>query len=396
MDIKQVMAVDHAHYMSAFGQRIPIMFTHGEGVTLYDSEGRSYTDFLAGIATNALGYAHPGFTAAIQAQAGKILHCSNYFYIEQQAELAQLLCQLTCADRVFFASTGAEANECAIKLARKFFRNQGVDRYEIISTNNSFHGRTMATLAATGQELYRRDYTPLPGGFVNVDYGSVNAVRDALTPHTAAVFVEPIQGEGGIIDGGADYLQALRNLCDQEGVLLILDEIQTGMGRTGELFAHQLYDVEPDIFTSAKALGNGIPISACLCKERVNAFHPGDHGTTFGGNPFCCAAGLYSLSTIADPTFLADVRKTGDYLKNALSALMDKAPHAIVELRGQGLMLGVALKAPFEAQKVKQALIEKGFLIGTAGGNTLRLVPPLIIQPVHVDALIAVLEEVLA
>lgn len=395
MDINQVIAADHAHYMPVFGQRVPIMFTHGKGVTLYGSEGKAYTDFLAGIATNALGYAHPGFTAAIQEQAGKLLHCSNYFYIEEQTTLASLFCELTCADRAFFASTGAEANECAIKLARKHFRAKGEDRYEIISANNSFHGRTMATLAATGQEAYRKDYTPLPPGFINVEYGSLEAVKAALSPRSAAVMVEPIQGEGGVIEGGAEYLKALRSLCDREGILLIFDEVQTGMGRTGKLFAHQLYGVEPDIFTSAKALGNGIPISACLCKESCNAFLPGDHGSTLGGNPFCCSAGLYSLRTISDPAFLRHVREMGDYLKSGLSDLKLRKPEAIAELRGQGLMLGATLTEPYQAQQVKSAMIEKGFLIGTAGGNTLRFVPPLIIEPQHVDAMLVALEEVL-
>ena len=395
MNIQDIMTLDGEHYMNTFGKRVPICFERGQGVALTDTEGKTYIDFLAGIATNALGYAHPGFTEAICQQAGKILHCSNYFYIEQQAQLAAALCEHTCADRVFFGSTGAEANECAIKLARKYFSAHNEDRFEIISANDSFHGRTLATLAATGQPRLQEGFSPLPSGFVHVPFGDIHAVKTAITPHTAAVLIEPIQGEGGVFEGGTDYLQALRTLCDEQGILLIFDEVQTGMGRTGTLFAYQGYGVEPDIFTSAKALGNGIPISACLCKEYVSAFQPGDHGTTLGGNPMSCTAGLFMVRTMTQPGFLEHVNDIAAYFKQLLSTLMQKLPQQIVDIRGRGLLLGVQLQDDIPVTSVKSALAERGFIIGTAGNNTLRFVPPLIIEKEHVDALLPAFEETL-
>ena len=393
MHLQDMIDLDQTYYMNTFGQRLPVCFTHGEGVILTDTEGKQYTDFLAGIATNALGYAEPGFTKAIQQQAGKILHCSNYFYIEQQAQLAQMLCQHTCADRVFFASTGAEANECAIKLARKYFSHRNSPRHEIITATHSFHGRTLATLAATGQEALQQGFSPLPPGFVHVPFGDLPATAAAIHERTAAIFVEPIQGEGGVFEGGEEYLQGLRQLCDEHGLLLIFDEVQTGMGRTGALFAHQLYHVEPDIFTSAKALGNGLPLSACLCKESAAAFQPGEHGTTFGGNPFCCTAGLYVMQTMTAPGFLAHVAAVGAYFKEALWALAQRQGAAVQAVRGQGLLLGAQLSPAYSAGVIKQDMLAQGFVIGTAANNTLRFVPPLIIQREHIDALIAALDE---
>lgn len=395
MTIESVIALDKAHYMNTYGERIPLAFTHGMGSTLYDQDGKAYIDFLAGIAVNVLGYAHEEFTHALIEQMGKILHCSNYFYIPQQAQLAEALCRHSCADRVFFASTGAEANEGAIKLARKYFKAKGEQRFEVISAHNSFHGRTLAALAMTGQEKYRAPFSPMPAGFINVPYGDIAAVKDAMSDKTCAVLMECIQGEGGIIEGGRDYLQALRTLCDKNGALLIFDEVQTGMGRTGKLFAHQLYGVEPDVFTLAKALGNGIPISAILAKEFCSAFAPSEHGTTFGGNPLSCTAGLAVMSELTKPGFLEKVAVKGARLKGKLLELK-KHRHAIVDVRGEGLMVGVELHADYAVKDIAAAARAKGFILGIAGNNTLRLVPPLVIAETELDSLVEVLDELLA
>ena len=394
-DIQRIIEQDKAHYMNTYGDRIPLCFTHGQGSTLFDQDGRSYLDFLGGIAVNALGYGDEEFASVIGRQAAQIAHCSNYFYIEQQAELARMLCEATCADRVFFGSTGSEANEGAIKLARKYFRKQGVDRYEIISTLNSFHGRTLGALAATGQDKYRAPFSPMPAGFINVPYGDAKAVEQAMTERTCAVLVECIQGEGGVIPGGREYLSALRALCDEKGVLLIMDEVQTGMGRTGSLFAHQHYGVEPDIFTSAKALGNGLPIGALLCKELCAAFEPGDHGTTFGGNPLSCSAGIYALSRINRPEFLASVARKGEALMDALRRLANNCP-AILDVRGAGLMIGIELDKNHPVKKVSALLRDRGVIVGTAGGNTLRLLPPLVMHESELLSIVPLLQEILA
>lgn len=392
LPINEIIALDEQYYMPCFGHRIELCFTHGEGCTLFDQDGKAYTDFLSGIATNALGYNHPGFSKTLCEQAQKILHTSNYFYIESQALLAKVLCENTCADKAFFGNSGAEANEAAIKLARKYFYAKKADRYEIISAHNSFHGRTLATLAATGQEKYRAPYAPIAGGFINVDYGSIEAIQNVLTAHTAAVMLEPIQGEGGVIEAGQTYLQAVRDLCDKEGVLLIFDEVQTGMGRSGKLFTHQLYGVEPDIFTTAKALGNGLPIGAVLCKDFCNAFEPGDHGTTFGGNPFCTEAALFVVNTIAEKNFLDSVSEKGRYFKECLQSLKEKHPEKIKDIRGVGLLLGLQMNDSIPVADLKTALIEKGFILGTAGQNVLRLVPPLVIEKQQIEELIQALD----
>ena len=393
-DLSTIIAADHAHYMNTFGERIPLCFTHGQGATLYDQNGKAYTDFLAGIAVNALGYGDEGFLSAITEQAKKLIHCSNYFYIESQAMLAQALCESTCADRVFFANSGAEANEGALKLARRYFYSQGKPRAGVVSALHSFHGRTFATLAATGQEKYRAPFVPLVPGFVNVPYNDLSAMEEAVDETTCAVLVECIQGEGGVIPAEKEYLQGLRALCDRTGALLIFDEVQTGMGRTGRLFAHQAYGVEPDIFTSAKALGGGLPIGAVLAREKYCAFVPGDHGTTFGGNPLCCAAGLYVLGAVTQPGFLEAVDAKGKKLFTALSALKGRC-EAILDVRGMGLMLGVQLSDSLPVGKAAAALREKGFLAGTAGQNTLRLVPPLTIGEEELLSIVPALEAVL-
>ena len=395
MDFQQVKAKSDHYYMNTYGERQPVLLTHGKGCTLYGENGRAYTDFLAGIAVCALGYDNPAINNAIKKQTEKLIHCSNYFYTAEQAELAELLCENTCADRVFFGNSGAEANEGAIKLAREYFYSKGIDRYEIISCVNSFHGRTIATLAATGQEKYRKPFGPMPEGFINVPYKDIDAVRAAITPHTAAVLVEPIQGEGGVIEGGAEYLKALRSLCDEEGILLIFDEIQCGMGRSGKLFAHQAYGVQPDIFTSAKALAGGLPIGAILAKAHCCAFQPGDHGTTFGGNPFSCAVGIAVMQEMLKPGFLESVKKKGAHLKSLLVKLKAEFPEKIAEVRGQGLMLGLELVPKFSVKQLQAKLLDEGFIVATAGGNTMRLVPPLVISKEEMEALYEKVYEIL-
>ena len=270
MNLNEIRALDEQYYMNTFGKRLPVAFDHGQGVTLYDTEGRAYTDFFAGIAVNALGYNHPAVTKAIVEQAGKVCHTSNLYYIEPQAKLAKLLCENSFADKVFLGNSGAEANEGAMKLAVKYFYEKGEDRYEILTARNSFHGRTLATIAATGQEKYQKPYAKLlPACVRNVPFGDLAALRAAATPHTAAVMLEVIQAEGGVVVGEADYIQGVRALCDELGLLLIVDEVQTGMGRCGALFAHELYGIVPDIMTLAKALGGGVPIGAVLAKAEV-------------------------------------------------------------------------------------------------------------------------------
>ena len=393
MNLNEIRALDEQYYMNTFGKRLPVAFDHGQGVTLYDTEGRAYTDFFAGIAVNALGYNHPAVTKAIVEQAGKVCHTSNLYYIEPQAKLAKLLCENSFADKVFLGNSGAEANEGAMKLAVKYFYEKGEDRYEILTARNSFHGRTLATIAATGQEKYQKPYAKLlPACVRNVPFGDLAALRAAATPHTAAVMLEVIQAEGGVVVGEADYIQGVRALCDELGLLLIVDEVQTGMGRCGALFAHELYGIVPDIMTLAKALGGGVPIGAVLAKAEVAAaFHPGDHGSTFGGNPLACAA----AQTLLSEDLPAKAKKTGAHLKAQLQAVAKKHPAAVLDVRGEGLLLGIALAQDLPAGEVVAKLLEKGFVTGTAAGNVLRLLPPLILEEADCGALCRALDEVL-
>ena len=396
MKLDEIRALDQQYFMNTFGQRMPVAFDHGAGVKLYDTEGREYTDFFAGIAVNSLGYAHPKIVAAMTEQVAKVCHTSNLYYVEPQAKLARLLVENTFADKVFFGNSGAEANEGCIKLACKYFYEKGEDRWEIISASNSFHGRTLATIAATGQAKYQKPYKPLlPQGIVNVPFNDLDAIKAAVTPHTAAVMLEVIQAEGGVIEGTKEYIRGVRALCDELGILLIIDEVQTGMGRCGRLFAHELYGIEPDIMSAAKALGNGMPIGAVLARAEIAAaFHPGDHGSTFGGNALACATGLAVLTTMLEEDIPGRAAKTGAYLKAALQKLAEKKD-AIVDVRGQGLLVGVQLDDKHPAGDAVRALLEKGYVTGTAAGNVLRLLPPLIITEADCDGLVAALDEVL-
>lgn len=396
MNLSDIKALDSQHFLGVFGERCPVCFTRGEGCTLYDQDGKAYTDLFAGIAVNALGYNHPAVTDAIIAQAKTgILHTSNLYYVEPQAELAALLCEHTFADRVFFGNSGAEANEGALKLARKYFYAQNSGRYKIISADHSFHGRTLATVAATGHDYYQAPYRPLlPQGLFQVPYNDLDALKAAIDDETAAILLEPMQGEGGVTPADPEYLKAVRALCDEHGILLIFDEVQTGVHRTGSLYCYQQYGVVPDIMTSAKGLGCGVAIGAVLASEKVaSAIAPGDHGSTFGGNTFACAVSLSAMRYMLAHDFSAIAKEKGAYLMNALRGIESGK---IVEVRGMGLLIGVQLVESCPAGALMRKLLEKGFVVGTAAGNVLRLAPPLIIEPSELDAFIAALKEVLA
>ena len=396
MNLSDIKALDSQHFLGVFGERCPVCFTRGKGCTLYDQDGKAYTDLFAGIAVNALGYNHPAVTDAIIAQAKTgILHTSNLYYVEPQAELAALLCEHTFADRVFFGNSGAEANEGALKLARKYFYAQNSGRYKIISADHSFHGRTLATVAATGHDYYQAPYRPLlPQGLFQVPYNDLDALKAAIDDETAAILLEPMQGEGGVTPADPEYLKAVRALCDEHGILLIFDEVQTGVHRTGSLYCYQQYGVVPDIMTSAKGLGCGVAIGAVLASEKVaSAIAPGDHGSTFGGNTFACAVSLSAMRYMLAHDFSAIAKEKGAYLMNALRGIESGK---IVEIRGMGLLIGVQLVESCPAGALMRKLLEKGFVVGTAAGNVLRLAPPLIIEPSELDAFIAALKEVLA
>lgn len=394
MDTQEIIALDRKYYMNAFGERLPIAFEYGRQSTLYDKEGKAYTDFVAGIAVNVLGYGHPALIKAITSQAEKLIHCSNLFYIEAQGRLAKLLVENSCGDRAFFANSGAEANEAAIKLARKYFHDRGINKYEIITAVNSFHGRTLATLAATGQEKYQKPFVPLPPGFKSVPYNDLEALKRAFTDSTCAVMLELIQGEGGVIEASYEYVKGVEQLCREAGILLILDEVQTGMGRTGKLFAYQHFDIQPDIITLAKGLGGGIPIGAVIAKESVaSAFEPGSHGTTFGGNPLACTAAIAVIETLLGEDLIGRCARLGEYFKQELNRLKGKHPF-VKDVRGKGLMLGMELDPSIPGKGIVYAALDRGYIINCAGHNTLRFLPPLVITDREIDGLINALDEI--
>lgn len=392
MNLNDIKFLDSQHFLGVFGERCPVCFVRGEGATLYDQDGKAYTDLFAGIAVNALGYHHPAVTEALiaQAQSG-VLHTSNLYYVEPQAQLAALLCEHTFADRVFFSNSGAEANEGAMKLACKYFYAKGEGRYKIISADHSFHGRTLATVAATGHDYYQAPYRPLlPKGLFQIPYNDLDALKAAIDDETAAVLLEPMQGEGGVTPADKAYLQAVRALCDEKGILLIFDEVQTGVCRTGTLYMYEQYGVVPDILTSAKGLGCGIPIGAILASEKVaSAISIGDHGSTFGGNTLACAVSLAAMRHLIENDYCSVAKEKGAYLMNALKAIeSDK----ILEVRGAGMLIGVQLVSDFAAGALMKKLLSKGFVCGTAAGNVLRLAPPLIISKEEMDAFVAALK----
>ncbi len=373
-------------------------FVKGEGMTLTDDQGKTYMDFLAGIAVCNLGHCHPGVTKAIQNQAGTLVHVSNLFYTHPQADLAQGLVEKSFADRVFFANSGAEANEAAIKLARRYFQRKGEkSRYRIITMTQSFHGRTMATLSATGQDKIKEGFYPLLEGFSHVLFNDFQALEKELDDTVCAVMMEPVQGEGGVIPADPEYLAKVRQLCTDTGTLLIFDEIQVGMGRCGTLFAHQSYGITPDIMTLAKALANGIPIGAMLATaEAATGFDYGSHATTFGGTPLATAAALEVLKTISEPTFLQDVEEKGVYFREQLNRLREKHPK-VVDVRGKGLLIGMELdiSSGKGAGDLVGECFKKGFIINGIQDKILRFAPPLIVEKQEIDNLVAALDSLL-
>jgi len=388
----EIKALNDRYVINTYGER-KLAFVKGSGTRLWDADGKEYLDFFAGIAVVSLGHCHPAVTEAICRQAGTLVHVSNLYYIEPQVRLAQLLSAHSFAGRWFFANCGATANESAIKLARRYWAEQGTPKPHIIAAEHSFHGRTLATITATGQKKYQAGFEPMMPGFSHVPYDDVAALEEAITPETGAIILEPIQGEGGVRVPRADYLPAVRRLCDDRGLLLIFDEVQTGMGRTGKLFCHEYAGIAPDIITVAKALGNGVPIGAMGCTEKAaSGFAPGMHATTFGGNPLCTAAALATLEVMLADGFLEGVQETGAYFMNALAELAAKHP-VIKEVRGKGLMIGVEMRdavAPVLAR-----MLEAGIVCGPAGPNVLRFVPPLIVTRKDVDRVVSALDAVL-
>jgi acetylornithine aminotransferase len=372
--------------------RFPIVITKGRGCTLWDSDGRAYTDFVAGIAVCNLGHAHPRVAKALSKQAETLFHVSNLYYTVPQTELASWLVNNSFADRVFFCNSGAEANEAAIKLVRKYFNDKGEEgRCRIIAMEKSFHGRTMATLSATGQEKMRKGFEPVLNGFDFVPFNDIEALQSKIDPSTCAVLIEPIQGEGGVRCPAPEYLKGVRQICDETGTLLIFDEIQTGMGRTGKLFAYENFGIEPDVMTLAKALANGLPIGAMLAKEYIaEAFVPGSHASTFGGTPVVTAASLEVVKILIEENIIDDGRKIGEYFKQKLFRLKDRH-ESIIDVRGIGLLL--AMKIKVDGDKVVKACMDKGFLINCIQGNILRFIPPLIIGKEEIDSLTACLDE---
>lgn len=375
-------------------KRFPLVLVRGEGCWVWDENGKAYRDFVAGIAVCNLGHCHPEVTRAIREQAATLVHVSNLYYTRPQIEVARMLTENSFADRVFFCNSGAEANEAAIKIARKHFKDEGQgDRYEIVSMTQSFHGRTMATLSATGQEKIRKGFEPVLQGFRFVSFNDIDALREAITPTTCAVMLEPIQGEGGIRLPDPGYLRAVRRLCDETGVLLIYDEIQTGMGRTGKLFAHEHEGVRPDIMTLAKALANGLPMGAMACTETVaSAFAPGAHASTFGGTPLVTAASRAVLRILTQTDILEHASVMGERLMSGLRDIAARHP-VLRDVRGRGLMIGAEMDA--DGAKVVMACLKKGFLINCVQGNVLRFVPPLLVGSDDIDALLSCLDEVL-
>lgn len=395
MEINEIVEMDKKHFMNVYSGRYPLYVEKAEGIKIYSKDGKIYRDFLAGIGVNSLGYSNQRFKEALKDQIDKIIHCSNLYYIEPQAELEKKLCQNSCYDRIFFANSGSEANEGALKLARKYFKKRGSNKFETITADKSFHGRTMTTVTATGQNKYKEPFTPLPEGFSTVPFNDLKALKEAVTDNTAAIMLEPIQGEGGIYPADQDYLEGVRELCDQKDILLIFDEVQCGMGRTGELFAYQNYGIEADIITLAKALGGGVPIGAFMAKEEVaSAFEPGDHGTTFGGNPLATRAASEVIDIMLEPSFLDSVKKKGAYLRTELDKLVAENDN-IIETRGMGLMLALELSSDLSAKEITDELFERGFLVNAVKEHTLRFLPPLVVEKEDMDLLIENIKEII-
>ncbi|GBD98272.1 acetylornithine aminotransferase [bacterium BMS3Abin07] len=395
MDPKRLIE-DGNHYLFHTYNRYPIVLRKGRGMKVWDYEGREYTDFLSGIAVNVLGHCHPRVVIAIQKQAQRLIHVSNLYHIAPQIRLAKLLVNKSFADRVFFCNSGAEANEAAIKLARKYSLMQhGDHRHEIITALNSFHGRTITTLSATGQTQFRKGFEPLTPGFRHVEFNNIEDLKSAINSNTCAVMLEPIQGESGIRVATKEYLVEVRRLCTEHDILLILDEVQTGIGHTGKLFAYEHYGIIPDIITLGKGLGGGAPIGAMMAKEKMkNVFGTGSHGSTFGGNPLVCAAAIATIETILeDGILLSECERLGEYMRGRLNELKKEFPDIILNIRGKGLLIGMEINR--ECSQIVTECMKRGYLINCTAGNTIRFIPPLIVTQNDIDNLTDVLDDVL-
>ena len=394
MEMKKLLD-DSEHYLMHTYNRFPVAIRKGRGMKVWGTDGKEYLDFLGGVAVNCLGHCHPKVVIAIQKQAQRLIHISNYFHIESQTKLAKILVENSFADKVFFCNSGAEANEAAIKLARRYFKEvSGKNKFEIITAFNSFHGRTLGTLSATGQEKFKIGFDPLVPGFTHVDFNDIGAIENAITKDTCAVMLEPIQGESGVKIPAPDYLGEVRKLCDRHGILLILDEVQTGMGRTGKLFAYEHSGITPDIMTLAKGLGGGVPIGAMLATDTVAAaFVPGTHGSTFGGNPLACSAAIATIDVLIEDGFILDqCKRMGEYFNKKLEELHKEFPSIIAEVRGVGLLVGMELTR--DGAPIVQACLERGLLINCTAGNILRFMPALIITEKEIDHLVDVLGQI--
>lgn len=389
MNTAEIVELAHANLINTYGC-MPLAFDHGSGVYLYDADGNRYLDFFCGLAVTSLGHGHPRVVRAIKEQADKLTHACNVFHTEPMAKLAARIGQSFGDGRVFFCNSGAEANEAALKLARRWGHEKG-GRFEFIATQGSFHGRTFATLSATGQEKYHVGFLPLVPGFKLVPYDDVAAVERSITDQTVAVMVEPIQGEGGVVVPKADYLARLRDVCDRAKILLIVDEVQTGMGRTGKLFGYQHTGIKPDIITLAKALGGGVPIGAMVAKSEIAAsLTPGTHGSTFGGNPIACAAALGVFDALEEDGAIANAAEVGGYLIKRLNEIAKDCPN-VREVRGAGMIIGVVLNHP--AKPVVDACFKERLVVNGTADNVLRLLPPLILTRAEADAGLAIIER---
>lgn len=394
MNTKEIIKLGDKYLMRNYG-RIPLAPVEGDGLRLWDADGKEYLDFVSGIAVNALGHCNLAVVDAICDQAKKLIHCSNLYYIEPQVLLAKMLVENSVMDKAFFCNSGGEANEAAIKLARKYAKvKHGPDKVEIVTALNSFHGRTLATVTATGQPKYQKNFEPLPGGFKYVPFNDLQALEEAVGPATCAVMLEPIQGEGGVNVASKEYINGVKKICKKSGALLIFDEVQTGIGRTGRLFAYEHYAVKPDIITLAKALGGGFPIGAMLARgEAARIFQPGDHASTFGGNPLACAAALATLEEIIEGEVVDYTNSVGEILCAELEKLREKYDY-VKEIRGKGLLIGMELS--IEGKKIVDGCQEKGLLINCVGGHVLRFIPPLTVSSTEVRKAAAILDEVMA
>ncbi len=385
--------LEHKYLMHTV-ERIPLTLVRGEGAQVWDEDGREYLDFVGGWAVNSLGHCHPVVAEAVTEQAHTLIQTSNQFYTIPQLQLAELLVQNSCLDKVFFSNSGAEANEGAVKLARRYGKRYLGEAYEVITTMGSFHGRTLAMVAASGQAKFQQPYLPLPSGFINVEHNNIEAIKTATTNQTCAVMLEPVQGEGGVTLPDDDYLRAVRAWCDQKGILLILDEIQTGIGRTGTLFAYEQYGIEPDIMTLAKGMASGVPIGAILAKEEASVFTPGEHGSTFGGNPLACAAGYATLKFVINHDIAGNAKRVGEHLTKGLENLKQKFQF-ITEVRGRGLLVAMEFSSDI-AQSIVMACLDRGLLVNRVKPNALRFMPPLVIDYKEVDEALGILDKALS